>query len=211
MIGGGHIYARGGHGSPNGGGGGSGGRFAMKYLKSYLSSSYPEQSGNWYGDYDLTGGKADGIYFGSSGPANGEEGTKWHSKCYPGYSGVFCSACEVGTFKYDYSYGTCLPCRNKPKHAYYDKNAQPSSMCSYQCNSYLENSSTNKDCLEPAELEVQRMGGVIPFFLLLAFFLIISMSIFVLLSCKSAQISENLKDLPEILYKAWSDDDFVET
>jgi len=55
------------------------------------------------------------------------------------------------------------------------------------------------------------MGGVIPFFMLLAFFLIISMSIFVLLSCKSAQISENLKDLPEILYAAWEEDsDYVD-
>jgi hypothetical protein len=55
------------------------------------------------------------------------------------------------------------------------------------------------------------MGGVIPFFLLLAFFLIISMSIFVLLSCKSAQISENLKELPEIIYHAWEEDtDYVE-
>jgi len=55
------------------------------------------------------------------------------------------------------------------------------------------------------------MGGVIPFFILLAFFLIISMSIFVLLSCKSAQIAENLKDLPEYLYAAWVENsDFVE-
>lgn len=55
------------------------------------------------------------------------------------------------------------------------------------------------------------MGGVIPFFLLLAFFLVLSMCIFVLLSCKAAQISEHLKDLPESLYAAWTEDtSFVE-
>jgi hypothetical protein len=211
MSGDGMVSAKGGNGSPNGGGGGSGGRLAMKYLKSYLAESYPAQSIDWSGDYDLSGGKADGLSFQSLKPLYGQEGTKWHSKCYPGYSGVFCEPCGIGEFKYDYSYGTCLQCRNKPKNAYYDKNAEPSSMCSYQCSSYLEHAKTNKDCLDPAQLEIQRMGGVIPFFLLLAFFLIISMSIFVLLSCKSAQISENLKYLPEILYAAWEDDsDYVD-
>jgi len=41
MVGDGHISVKGGYGSPNGGGGGAGGRFAMKYLRGYLSSSYP--------------------------------------------------------------------------------------------------------------------------------------------------------------------------
>jgi len=165
MAGDGRVSAKGGNGSRNGGGGGSGGRLAMKYLKSYLASSYPDQSINWSGDHDLQGGRADGLTL------YGQEGTKWHSKCYPGYSGVFCEPCGIGEFKYDYSYGTCLICRNKPKNSYYDKSAEPSSMCSYQCSSYLEHEKTNPDCLDPAQLEIQRMGGgvdgVIPFFLLL--------------------------------------------
>ena len=57
------VSAKGGNGSPNGGGGGSGGRLAMKYLKSYLAESYPAQSIDWSGDYDLSGGKADGLSF----------------------------------------------------------------------------------------------------------------------------------------------------
>jgi len=37
-----HISAHGGVGSPNGGGGGSGGRLVINYLKGYLANSQPE-------------------------------------------------------------------------------------------------------------------------------------------------------------------------
>ena len=56
LMGDGHVSVKGGYGSANGGGGGSGGRFVMKYTRSYLSSSYPNQSYYWYGTYDINGG-----------------------------------------------------------------------------------------------------------------------------------------------------------
>jgi glycine cleavage system protein P-like pyridoxal-binding family len=37
-----HLNIDGGYGSPNGGGGGSGGRMVVNYLASYLKSSYPK-------------------------------------------------------------------------------------------------------------------------------------------------------------------------
>jgi len=149
-MGDGLFAVNGGDGSPNGGGGGSGGRLVVNYLKSYLSSSYPDQSHNWYGRSQIKGGRSGAVTFQRSNPKAGEDGTVFHSKCFPGYSGVFCQACPVGTFKYDYSYGACLPCKNKPESSYYNKEAETSSMCSYECNSYLENSFTNKDCLDLA-------------------------------------------------------------
>ena len=40
----------------------------------------------------------------------GSDGEIKSGKCFGGYSGPFCQACPVGTFKYDYSYGKCKPC-----------------------------------------------------------------------------------------------------
>jgi hypothetical protein len=55
MKGDGLISAMGGDGL-RGGGGGSGGRFIMNYLKSYLASSNPAQSYDWTGHSDVSGG-----------------------------------------------------------------------------------------------------------------------------------------------------------
>ena len=127
----------------------------MNYLKGYLSNSQPDQSYYWYGTMNINGGKA--------GPkqksfdlasSDGERGTMFHTKCFPGYSGVFCSACEPGTYKYDYSFGVCLPCQNKPKMSDYWKYAESTSNCDYECKKPLESKATNKDCLDPLSLLV---------------------------------------------------------
>lgn len=55
MVGNGLVSAMGGAGL-RGGGGGSGGRFIMNYLKSFLSSSNPRQSFYWIGHHDVSGG-----------------------------------------------------------------------------------------------------------------------------------------------------------
>jgi hypothetical protein len=51
------LTAFGGTGSTNGGGGGSGGRLVINYLRGYMMSSQPQQSGFWEGYYDISGGK----------------------------------------------------------------------------------------------------------------------------------------------------------
>ena len=104
------MSVKGGRGSQNGGGGGAGGRFVMNYRRSYLGSSYPDQSFYWTGTEDISGGAAGFMPERYMQPSEGQNGTLFGTKCMPGYSGVFCKACPVGTFKYDYSYADCLPC-----------------------------------------------------------------------------------------------------
>ena len=117
------IQAKGGDGSEGGGGGGSGGRLLVSYLKGYSAASQPSQSHFWEGSYSLAGGlngiiEKDGHFNFIEGNV-GAKGEIRSDKCFGGYSGPFCSACAEGTFKYDYSYGVCKPCQNKPKNAFY--------------------------------------------------------------------------------------------
>lgn len=130
-MGNGHVTVKGGAGSSGGGGGGAGGRLVINYLKSYLSSSQPDQSFYWTGTHDVSGGIKGDMRFKYQGPNNGQDGTMFHSKCFPGYSGPFCRACPIGTYKYDFSFGLCLPCQNKPKNAYYTKIGESTSICEY--------------------------------------------------------------------------------
>jgi len=179
----------------------------MNYLKSYLASSQPEQSFYWHGTSDISGGFKGDMSFKFQGPHDGQDGTMFHSKCFPGYSGVFCGACEVGEYKYDYSFGKCMPCQNKPKLSYYTKTAETSSICEYQCNELIENVDHNPDCLDPVSLEVQRLGGVMPFFALVGSFTLLSLLIFSMLSYRSQVTLDGMKDLRETLYEAWEDND----
>lgn len=154
----------------------------MFYLKSYLASSQPEQSFYWTGHEDRSGGLAGPQSQVKAFAAHGQEGTMHHSKCYPGYSGVFCSACRPGFYKYDYSYGECLPCMNAPKNAYYSMTGETSAMCDYECDGYLESVNTNPDCLDPIRLEYQKLGGTIPFLGALGIFMLLSVLIFSMLN-----------------------------
>jgi len=103
----------------------------MNYLKSYLASSQPDQSFYWEGTHDISGGQRGDMSFNFLAPSNGQNGTMFHSKCFPGFSGVFCKACEIGEYKYDYSFGKCMPCMNKPKNSYYTKMGETSSICEF--------------------------------------------------------------------------------
>ena len=69
-------------------------------------------------------------------------------------SGPFCQACPIGTYKYGYSFGTCLPCINKPENSEYDKDAQTKAICSYECK-FWESSDINKECLNPLSEEFE--------------------------------------------------------
>lgn len=82
----------------------------MNYLKSYVSTSQPEQSFWWKGYVNIEGGRAGPSVYKFLDSQPGQDGTMFHSKCFPGYSGVFCKACPIGTYKYDYSFGSCMQC-----------------------------------------------------------------------------------------------------
>ena len=63
-------------------------------------------------------------------------------------------------------------------------------MCAYECSplELFERRAKNPNCLTPVELEYERMGGAIPFFALMGIFLIISLSMFTLLSHRAKEI-----------------------
>ena len=123
----------------------------------------------------------------------------------PGYSGPFCSVCRPGTFKPDYSYGVCAPCRNRPDNAYYDKAGESSAICSYECTEHrlIERVATNPDCLNPVALEMQRVGGVSSFFLLLLAFLFFAYLIYFTMQCRSLEILTAKRALKDTIYAAW--------
>lgn len=125
----------------------------------------------------------------------------------PGYSGPFCKVCLPGTFKPDYSYGVCSRCQNKPVNAYYDKAGESSALCSYECTEQrlIERVATNPDCLEPVGLEMQRVGGVSSFFLLLLAFLFFAYLIYFTMQCRSLEKLNEKKALKDTIYAAWDE------
>ena len=111
-----------------GGGGGSGGRLVMNKVKNYRYESYMLVDYH-NSNFIYAGGRGDqSIHISFT---NGEEGTVMLSKCLPGYSGILCSPCQIGTFKSDFSHSECLPCENKPENSYYIREAEDTSLCSY--------------------------------------------------------------------------------
>jgi len=73
---------------------------------------------------------------------------------------------------------------NKPELSYYNKDAETTSLCGYQCK-YWESSDTNPDCLDPLSEEFERIGGAIPFLVLMVIFVIVCLLLFATLSYRS--------------------------
>jgi hypothetical protein len=184
LRGDGKFSLRGGAGSEQGGGGGSGGRLAVNFLRAFKADSQPEQSHYWYGSVDVTGGDAGGADAELTQAGAGRDGSIFAGKCFPGYSGPFCSACPIGTYKYGYSFGHCQPCNNKPANSFYNLPAQTKAICSYECN-FWESSDVNKECLNPLDEEYEEIGGAFPFFGLMCLFCAFGLLIFFALSHKS--------------------------
>ena len=153
---------------------------------------------------NIQGGAKGAMHLKYLPPIAGENGTMIHSKCFPGYDGVFCSPCPTGFYKFDYSYGKCQPCLNKPYYSEYVGDAEGSSICEYKCSKYFESVATNPDCLDPISLSVQRVGGQRNFFGLLFFFLILSLAIFFTLMQRNKIITQNQKLLKEQIYSDWA-------
>ena len=74
---------------------------------------------------------------------DGQDGTTKQESCFGGFTGPFCKPCQVGTFKYNFGFGVCQPCNNKPKNSFYDDIAQSTAECSYQCVEGLETVDVN--------------------------------------------------------------------
>lgn len=179
----------------------------VNYLRSYSIDAFHTQSHHWSGSYDISGGHSGKATHNPVPSKPGQDGTVHSTKCFPGYAGAFCSPCPVGTYKYHYSFGKCLKCENKPTFSSYINRNETSALCGYECNPLFEKAENNPDCLDPVSLEYERIGGAIPFFVLMSIFLVVSLLMFGMLSHKSTVIQSTLKDLPETIYQVWEDED----
>jgi len=121
-------------------------------------------------------------------------------KCFGGYSGPFCEACPIGTYKYDYSYAVCQPCQNKPLNSFYNKKGQSTSECSYQCSPGLEHVKNNPECFSAIQLQVQRVGGVSVTLSVFGIFLGIVLVIWIILIIHSRAIQKKKNRFKKSVY-----------
>lgn len=146
------ISINGGNGSQKGGGGGAGGRMVVNLLRSWMSSSYPSMSHNYTGEITVKGGIAGDILANATEEfvpvvgGDGQDGVIYHDKCFGGYTGPFCKACDAGQFKLGYSYGVCKTCENKPTQSYYTERGVGISNCPYECSAGLDPFEVNPYC-----------------------------------------------------------------
>ncbi|CDW79197.1 UNKNOWN [Stylonychia lemnae] len=178
LDGDGHLSVQGGDGSNYGGGMGAGGRIIIYYLGNYLSQYYSTRSLDWLGDLDVNPGNS-GILGKNQQrlekSVESQNGTVWHPRCPSGHSGGFCNPCPIGTYKYGYSYGKCNQCENKPDNSYYTSVAVATALCPYECNSGIDKSDINPDCLGAIDFQIQQFGSQYLLLLVVTLFLLLTM------------------------------------
>lgn len=77
--------------------------------------------------------------------------------CDPGYAGLFCSACPIGTWSQQGS--RCVSCNNKPPVSRYSKEAWANESCPYECPRDVPNVAGNPRCLGPLDYALSHLGG----------------------------------------------------
>jgi len=125
---------------------------------------------------------------------NGASGTAYHQKCFGGYTGPFCKACEVGTFKLSYSFGKCKPCENKPKNAFYTARGVDQSLCPYECQPGLDPYSVNPYCENAFNQQITRVGAASNSLLVITGFAMLLALIWVSLIVRSNALLEKVGD-----------------
>jgi len=192
----GHISIDGGNGSVRGGGGGAGGRMVVNLVRSFMSSSYPEMSHDWTGDISVTGGLAGKILANATETftpipgGNGQDGVVYHDKCFGGYTGPFCKACDIGEFKLSYSFGVCKVCENKPVNSYYTSRGVGVSNCPYECSEGLDPFEVNPYCENALNAQITRVGGSTNGLLVVAGFMLLLILLWISLISRSNTILE---------------------
>ena len=196
-----NIEARGGDGSGGGGGGGAGGRLFINYAAGFVHDAQPEQSHYWRGLYSVEGGRGGTFaYTENLMGQDGQSGVVNADKCFGGYSGPFCQPCPTGTFKYDYSYSTCVPCENKPVNSFYTSVGSSTANCPYECSAGLDPVSVNPFCESALELQVSRAGGMYSSLVIFSSFLILVLFIWIALIAHSNWILRADKDFRSTVY-----------
>ncbi|RQM12689.1 hypothetical protein B5M09_010130 [Aphanomyces astaci] len=125
IVGSGHLSASGGNAtcSQDGlshtnlsswicGGGGGGGR-----LRLLGCQNFSDCTTSFSGTYSVVGGRPDKV----KAPIAGI-GTYFGFPCPPGYGGLMCRVCSVGTFKQERGSSECLACTNGPSNAHFTLN-----------------------------------------------------------------------------------------
>ncbi|KAH9129629.1 hypothetical protein LEN26_005540 [Aphanomyces euteiches] len=131
------------------GGGGSGGRLRLSGCK-----NFSECTDGFTGMYSVSGGKPDKY------SERASVGTYYGFPCPPGYGGLLCRVCDVGTFKEERGSAECLKCQNSPSNSHYTNRGSTSSECLWSCNPGY----TGKHCLSPLEDFFAMFGGELVFF-----------------------------------------------
>lgn len=94
---------------------------------------------------------------------SGEDGTVWSTPCAPGYEGFFCTPCQSGYYKTEFSNVACKKCENKPPNvynAYYQSLAAADPMCPYFCEEGVDQSYINNPkCMTSYQIFVDNIGG----------------------------------------------------
>lgn len=121
-------------------------------------------------------------------------------KCFGGYSGPFCKPCEIGTYKYNFGFGVCQTCNNKPENSFYDAIAQSSSQCSFQCVEGFEPVAVNPQCMSSIDLQVERVGGANGALVVAVLFCLFSLVLWIIISLRSNCIKARTKDLYSTVY-----------
>ena len=105
------VSTAGGNALQEGGGGGGGGRVHFDYFPLTSKSTDPLNISSVYVDAGL----------GSEGGMNGGNGSISSVACPPGFAGVFCARCPLGTYKNQYGYAEdlCEQCPPIPAQAVY--------------------------------------------------------------------------------------------
>jgi hypothetical protein len=192
------ISINGGNGSVRGGGGGAGGRMVVNLLRSFMASSYPEMSHDYTGKITVAGGMGGTILANATEKfvpvqaGAGQDGVIYHDKCFGGYTGPFCKACDVGEFKLGYSFGVCKTCENKPTASYYTSRGVGISNCPYECSAGLDPFEVNPYCENALNAQITRVGGSTNSLLVIAGFMLLLILIWISLIARSNAIMESI-------------------
>ncbi|KDO20432.1 hypothetical protein SPRG_14370 [Saprolegnia parasitica CBS 223.65] len=128
------------------GGGGGGGRLRLQGC-----TDFTECANEFSGEYHVQGGSSD-----TKLPAPiGSIGTYFGFPCPPGYGGLLCRACPIGTFKEERGSDECIPCRNAPPDSHYTLTGETSTECTWSCDPGY----TGLHCLSPLEDFFEMFGG----------------------------------------------------
>ena len=106
----------------------------------------------------------------------------------------------MGEFKLDFGFGLCQPCTNKPENSFYDRIAENSVQCSYQCAEGFEPVSVNPQCLNSADLQIERVGGSKGSLVVFTLFFLFSLVIWIAINIRSHMIKSETSNRYSTVY-----------